>query len=95
MLTGIIENLVNKLAGKAYEEIREFFKARASEFKQAQAEPQDGVTIKLVWSNVPGLAALKSFISAIRGSLSLNPAMLSFPNLSKPAITIKAGKNFD
>ena len=64
ILTGLIENLVNKLAGKAYEEIRDYFKSRAAEFKQAQAEPQDGVTIKLVWSNVPGLAAIKTIISA-------------------------------
>jgi hypothetical protein len=95
ILTGVVENLVNKLAGKAYDEIRDYFKSRAAEFKQAQAEPQDGVTLKLIWSNVPGLAAIKSIISAIRGNLSFNPAMLTFPSLSKPEIVIKAGKHFD
>lgn len=95
ILTGLVENLVNKLAGKAYDEIREYFKSRANEFKQAQAEPQDGVTIRLVWTNVPGLAAIKTIISAIRGNLSFNPATLTFPSLSKPEIVVKAGKHFD
>jgi hypothetical protein len=95
ILTGLVESLVNKLAGKAYDEIREYFKSRAAEFKQAQAEPQDGVTIKLVWSNVPGLAAIKTIISAIRGNLSFNPAALTFPALTKPEIVVKAGKQFD
>jgi hypothetical protein len=95
ILTALVENLVNKLAGKAYDEIRDYFKSRAAEFKQAQAEPQDGVTIKVVWSNVPGLAAVKTILSAIRGNLSFNPAMLSFPSLPKPEILVKAGKQFD
>ncbi len=92
---GLVESLVNKMAGKAYEEIRDYFKSRASEFKQAQAEPQDGVTIRLVWPNVPGLAAVKTIISAIRGNISFNPATLTFPSLPKPEIVVKAGKQFD
>jgi hypothetical protein len=95
ILTALVENLVNKLAGKAFDEIRDYFRSRAAEFKQAQAEPQDGVTIKVLWSNVPGLATLKTLLSAIRGNLSFNPAMLSFPGLTKPEILVKAGKHFD
>jgi len=95
ILTALIENLVNKIAGKAYDEIRNYFKTRAAEFKQAQAEPQDGVTIKVLWLNVPGLTAVKTIISAIRGNLAFNPGMLSFPGLSKPDIVVKAGKQFD
>ncbi len=95
ILTALVETLVNKLAGKAYDEIRNYFKSRSAEFKQAQAEPRDGVTIRVLWSNVPGLAAVKTLISAVRGNLSFNPAMLSFPGLPKPEIVVKAGKQFD
>jgi hypothetical protein len=95
ILTSLVENLVNKVAGKAYDEIRDYFKSRASDFKQAQAEPQDGVTVKVQWLNVPGLASVKTIISSIRGNLSFNPAMLTFPALSKPEITVKAGKHLN
>ncbi len=95
ILSALVENMISKLAGKAYDEIRGYLKSRAAEFKQAQAEPQDGVTIKVLWSNVPGLASIKTILSAIRGNLSFNPAMLSFPNLSVPEIQVKAGKHFD
>jgi hypothetical protein len=95
ILTMLIDNMVNKVAGIAYQEIRDYFKSRAAEFKNAQAEPQDGVTIKLLWNNIPGMASIKSIISAIREKHLLNPANLSFPNLTRPDIQIKAGKHLD
>jgi len=95
ILTSLMESLVKKLAGKAYDEVRDYFKSRAAEFLQAQAQPEDGVTIRVVWNNVAGLSAIKSLISAVREGKFINPGSLSFPNLSKPDITATAGKHFD
>ena len=95
ILTSVVGSIVKKIAGKAYDEVRDFFRSRAAEFKQAQAQPEDGVTIRVVWNNIAGLSAIKSLISAVRGGKLINPGTLSFPNLSKPEITALAGKHFD
>jgi hypothetical protein len=95
ILSGLIESLVKKLAGKAFDEVRDYFKSRAAEFQQAQAQPEDGVTVRVVWNNVAGLSAIKSLISAVREGKLINPGTLSFPNLSKPDITAMAGKHIN
>jgi hypothetical protein len=95
ILSGILENIVKRLAGKAYDEVRDYFRSRAAEFKQAQAQPEDGVTIRVTWSNIAGLSTIKSLITALREGKLINPASISFPNLSKPEITVSAGKNLD
>jgi hypothetical protein len=92
----LIEKLVDKISTMAYEALGGYFKARAAEFKQAQAEPQDGVTIKIAWVNIQGMSAIRTLIGAIRGNLSLgNLTNLSMPNIPAPAITITADKKFD
>ena len=96
LLTDIIRKLVEKISGSAYQEVLDYFKARANEFKQAQADPQDGVTIQIAWKNVGGMAAIGTVINAIKGNLSVgNIADLSLPSFPKPEITISAGKKFD
>ena len=96
IVTKLVEALVDKISGKAYDAVVGFFKARAGEFKTAQALPQDGVTIKLVWKNVQGMSTIRSVISAIRGNLSIgNLKDLSIPNLSLPEIVIVGDKKFD
>ncbi|MET7258952.1 hypothetical protein [Dyadobacter fermentans] len=96
MMGKIVQAMTEKLSGKAYDAVVAFFKARAAEFKTAQAAPQDGVTIKLVWTNVQGMSAIKTVISAIRGNLSLGSLSdLSFPNLTAPEVSIVADKKFD
>jgi hypothetical protein len=96
LLTNIIQKLVEKISGSAYQEVLDYFKARANEFKQAQAEPQDGVTIQISWRNIPGMAAIGSIINAIKGNLSVgNLNDLSIPSLPKPAVTISSGKKFE
>ncbi len=96
LLTGLIENLVERLSGLAYGAIREYFKSRAVEFKQAQAQPEDGVTIKLSWRNIPGMSSIKTVFTAIRGNLPVgNLAQIKLPVMPKPDIKISAGKHFD
>ena len=80
----------------AYIAVVNFFKARAAEFKTAQAQPQDGVTIKIIWKNVSGMSTIRSIINAIKGKLSVgNLSELSLPNFPVPEIKIKADKKFD
>ena len=96
MIGKLLEALTEKLSGKAYDAVVAFFRARAAEFKTAQAAPQDGVTIKLVWTNVQGMSAIRAIIGAIRGNLSLgNLSDLSLPNITAPEISIVADKKFD
>ncbi len=96
IISGIVGKLVDKISTQAYEAVAGFFKARAAEFKAAQAEPQDGVTIKLSWNNVPGMAVIRTIINAIRGNLSIgNLGDLTLPNMPAPDIRIIADKKFD
>ncbi len=96
LLTRIVEKLTDKLSGLAIEAIANHFKGRAAEFKQAQAEPQDGVTVQVFWKNIQGISSVKSVIHAIRGKLSIpNLAELSLPNIQAPEVKITAGKNFE
>lgn len=96
MIGKLVEALTEKLGGKAYDAVAAFFRARAGEFKTAQAAPQDGVTIKLVWTNVQGMSAIRAVIGAIRGNLSLGSLSdLSFPNFTAPEVSIVADKKFD
>jgi len=96
ILTGIIEKLVEQLSERAYKALANFFKARAAEFKQAQAQPQDGVTVRIVWTNIQGMSTIRTVINAIRGKLSLGSiADLALPNIPAPEIKILADKKFD
>ena len=96
VLKKVVEKLTAKIAGHAYSAIANYFKARAEEFKQAQALPDDGVTIKIIWSNIPGMSSIRKIISAIRGNLSIgNISDLSLPSIPVPVIRVTAGKNFD
>jgi hypothetical protein len=88
--------LVEKISEMAYQSLGNYFKARAAEFKEAQAKPQDGVTVKIIWKNIQGMSAIRAVINAIRGNLSIgNLSDLSMPNLPSPEIEIVADKKFD
>ena len=96
LLTKLVEKLINKLSVLANDAIANYFKSRAAEFKQAQAEPQDGVTVQIIWMNIQGMASVKAVINAIRGNLSIpNLADLSLPNIPTPEVKISAGKKFE
>ena len=96
IISKLVEKLVDKLSSKAYDALGSFFKARAAEFKDAQAKPQDGVTVKFIWSNVPGMSTIRTVINAIRGNLSIgNLGDLALPQFTTPEIKIEADKKFD
>jgi hypothetical protein len=96
ILTKLIEKMVNGFSEKSYQSIVDYFKSRAAEFKQAQADPEDGVTMKIIWNNIPGISAIRTVIDAIKGKLSLgNLSSLSIPTLPVPEIKILAGKKFE
>lgn len=92
----IVESLTNAVSSKAYEAVLQFLKTRSKEFTSAQAEPQDGVTISIVWKNVQGMSMIKSLISALKGGGGIpNLSDITVPKLNAPDLTIKGGKNFD
>lgn len=96
IISKLIEKLIEKISTEAYNAVVSFFKARAAEFKNAQAQPQDGVTVKLTWSNIGGMSAIRAIINAIRGNLSMgNLTDLTLPNLPVPSISIIADKRFE
>jgi hypothetical protein len=96
LIHNIIEKLINKISDVAYQTVINYFKARVNEFIAAQSAPQDGVTIKIIWVNVPGISGLSSVISALRGKLSVsNFAGMLMPKLPAPEVKVVAGKNFD
>lgn len=95
-IKNIIEKLINRISYIAYNAVVNYFKARVNEFVSEQAKPQDGVTIKIIWSNVQGMSTIRTIINAYKGKLSIgNIADLALPNLPAPEIKIAAGKKFD
>ena len=96
VISKLVEKLIDKISTLAYEAVSNFFKARAAEFKEAQAKPQDGVTIKLTWSNISGMSSIRAVINAIRGNLSIgNLTDIALPGFPAPTIKIEADKKFD
>lgn len=95
-IKNIIEKLINRISNIAYNAVVNYFKARVNEFVIEQAKPQDGVTIKIIWSNVTGMSAIRTIINSYKGKLSIgNISDLTLPNLPAPEIKIAAGKKFD
>lgn len=96
MMKKLIEKLIDKIAEQAYKSVVSYFKSRVNEYMTAQAAPQDGVTIKIIWLNIPGMSALSTVINGFKGKITLgNIPNISLPDLQKPEVKISAGKNFD
>jgi hypothetical protein len=95
ILKKIIEQLVEKLSEHAYQAVSNFFKGRAAEFKEAQAQPQDGVTVKITWANVQGMSTIRNVINAIQGKNPVGITEMSLPNIPTPEVKIVADKKFD
>ncbi|OQP44815.1 hypothetical protein A4H97_10665 [Niastella yeongjuensis] len=92
----IVGALIEKIAEAAYQGVVNYFKARAVEFKQAQAEQADGVTVKIIYVNVPGMSKIAAVINALRGTFSVGNLLdLTLPSIPSPEVQVKAGKNFD
>ena len=96
VLRNLVDQLANKIAERAYQAVVNHFRTRVTEFITAQSAPQDGVTIKVTWSNIPGMSSIGAIINALKGRLSLgHVAGLRLPGLPVPEVKISAGKNFN
>jgi hypothetical protein len=96
ILGKIVDKLIAKLVDLAMKGVVNYFKARAADFKQAQSTRHDGVTMKIIWINIPGMSGIRAIINAIRGKASIgNLADLALPNIPTPEVKIFAGKKFD
>ncbi len=94
ILTGVLENVVRIITEKAFEGLRDFMRTRSAEFRKAQAEPEDGLTLIISWNNVAGLSGLKSLITGISTGQLINPAMIRDLKPGTPEIRVIAGKKF-
>jgi hypothetical protein len=96
LLKSLLEKLANILLDKAVKAVENYLKARAAEFIAAQADAKDGVTVKVTFNNVPGMAAISTLIQAVKGKLTLgNIADIALPTLPTPEVAVKADKQFD
>jgi len=96
VLTKLIEELTKKIVDAAYDAVVKFLKARAIEFINAQNDPNDGVTIKIIWNNISGMNTIKAIINAVKNKLSIGDLTnLVIPKFPLPDILIKPGKLFD
>ncbi len=97
VLKGQLEKLANLITDKAVEAVENYFKARAAEFIAAQAEPKDGVTVKLTFNNFPGMAAISTLVQAAKGKLTVGHIadLVLPPKLPMPDVQVKADKVFN
>lgn len=96
VLRNIVEKLTDEISDRAFQAVVNHFKTRVNEFIAAQAAPRDGVTIEIIWSNIPGMSSIGTIINALKGKLSLgNIADLRLPSLPVPEVKILAGKHFE
>ena len=96
VISKMVQKLTETIAFRAYETVVAYLKSRPKVFIDAQSQPQDGVTISIIWNNMSGMSVIKSAISAINGKGSItNLRDLKLPNFTQPDVVIKAGKLFD
>lgn len=96
VLKKVVEKIVMAITDAAIKAVANYFKTRAAEFIAAQADQKDGVTVKIVFSAVPGMSVISAAIQAVKGNLSVgNIADLVFPALPIPDVQVSADKHFD
>lgn len=94
-LQKVIEKLTERFVDAGYQAAKSFFKTRAAEFKDALTKPEDGITLRVSWAKVPGMAQIRSVIKLIRGEGSLGDLKnISLPTINAPTVTVTEGKNF-
>lgn len=92
----IVEKLIGLVADSAVQGMLNYFRARAAEFRQAQSDEADGVTVKMIFPNIPGMSKIGSVLKALKGSFSLAGITdFSMPSIPVPDVQVKAGKQFD
>ncbi len=95
----LLEGLVEKLGTLAMESITNFFKLKKDQFIAKQQLPLDGVTVKVVYHNVAGLAPISAWLGLMNRSLSVGHltslATMTLPIPNLPEILIEGGKTFE
>jgi len=93
VLTSIIKNLIEKFSESGYNEVKEFFQSKSNSFQDAVNKPENGVTIRLQWINVPGMSKIRSIINLIKGKGSLGDLKdMTLPGVPTPQVIIFPGK---
>ena len=94
-LTKIVEKLIEKFAEVVRNAVVTYLRNRKQEFVSA-ANGQDGVTVKVVFANVPVMSKIRLIINAMKGKASLGDLTdFALPSLPAPAIIIVGGRHFD
>lgn len=95
LLRNLIKSLAKKFGMAGYKVLKTHFKTSLNDFEGELAKPNDGVTVRLVWSKISGMQQLRSLIRIIRGKKgNINIGNLELPKIEKPTVQIKAGKQF-
>ncbi|MBO0939071.1 hypothetical protein J2I47_21130 [Fibrella sp. HMF5335] len=94
-LTKLVEKLIEKFAEVVRNAVVTYLRNRKQEFISA-ATHQDGVTVKVSFTNVPVMAKIRLIINAMKGKASLGDLTdFTLPSLPSPAIIIVGGRRFD
>lgn len=94
-LIKLVEKLIDKFATVVYNAVVTYLKARKQDFINASSN-QDGVTLKLLFTDVPIMGKIRLVISAMKGRASLGDLTdFVLPSLSTPSIIIVGGRRFD
>ncbi|MGC1240489.1 MAG: hypothetical protein WA874_02825 [Chryseosolibacter sp.] len=96
ILEKVLTKVIDKLVDAAFEGVKVFFKTRAAEFIAAQANPADGVTVKVWFTGVPGMAQVSAIISGLKGTLSIgNVFDFIMPSVPAADVQVSPGKVWD
>ena len=94
-LTKIIEKLIEKFVQVVQNAVMTYLKNRKQEFVSA-ATNQDGVTVKVIFTNVPVMSKLRLIISSMKGKANLGDLTdFVLPSLPTPGLSIVGGRRFD
>ena len=94
-LAKIIEKLIEKFAQVVQNAVVTYLHNRKQEFVNA-AMNQDGVTVKVIFTNVPVMSKLRLIISAMKGKANLGDLVdFVLPALPTPGLSIVGGRQFD
>lgn len=96
ILEKVLAKVIDKVVDAAFEGVKVFFKSRAAEFIAAQANAADGVTVKVWFMGVPGMAQISAIISAMKGTLSVgNVFDFVLPSMPAADTQVSPGKVWD
>ncbi len=94
-LKTVVLKLIELITESAYNAVVKYIKNRFTEFVKAQQDSADGVTIRLVWRNFPGMGTIKVILQALKGKVKLTDiASISIPRFTIPEIEFIPGKKF-